>query len=71
MIWGLLERRDFRDFLAHFVETQRREAAALALEEGLIHSESLLADAPQSFGGYQPGNFQQSFHGPVSVSEAL
>lgn len=42
-----------------------------ALDEGLIHSESLLADAPQSFSGYQPGNFQQSFHGPVSVSEAL
>lgn len=43
----------------------------LALDDGLIHSESLLADAPQSFDGYQPGNFQQSFHGPVSVSEAL
>jgi penicillin-binding protein 1C len=43
----------------------------LALDEGLIHSESLLADVPQSFGGYQPGNFQQSFHGPVSVAEAL
>ena len=43
----------------------------LALDEGLIHSESLLADVPQSFGGYQPGNFQQSFHGAVSVSEAL
>lgn len=44
---------------------------AFALDEGLIHSESLLADVPQSFSGYQPGNFQQSFHGPVSVSEAL
>lgn len=43
----------------------------LALDEGLIHSESLLSDVPQSFSGYQPGNFQQSFHGPVSVSEAL
>ncbi len=43
----------------------------LALDEGLIHSESLLADVPQSFSGYQPGNFQQSFHGRVSVSEAL
>jgi len=43
----------------------------LALDEGLIHSETLLADVPQSFSGYQPGNFQQSFHGPVSVSEAL
>ena len=39
----------------------------LALDEGLIHSETLLADVPQSFGGYQPGNFQQSFHGPVST----
>jgi penicillin-binding protein 1C len=44
---------------------------AFALEDGLIHSESLLSDAPQSFGGYQPGNFQQSFHGAVSASEAL
>uniref|UniRef100_UPI002624BCC9 penicillin-binding protein 1C n=1 Tax=uncultured Azohydromonas sp. TaxID=487342 RepID=UPI002624BCC9 len=44
---------------------------ALALDEGLVHSESLLVDAPQSFGGYQPGNFQASFSGPVSVAEAL
>lgn len=43
----------------------------LALDEGLMHSESLLADAPQSFSGYQPGNFQASFSGPVSASEAL
>lgn len=43
----------------------------MALDDGLIHSESLLADVPRSFGGYQPGNFQQSFNGPVSVSEAL
>jgi penicillin-binding protein 1C len=44
---------------------------ALALDDGLIHSESLLIDAPQSFGGYQPGNFQASFSGPVSAAEAL
>jgi penicillin-binding protein 1C len=43
----------------------------LALDEGLIHSESLLADVPQSFSGYQPGNFQANFSGPVSVTEAL
>lgn len=42
-----------------------------AIDAGLIHSESLLTDVPQSFGGYQPGNFEQSFHGAVSVSEAL
>jgi len=44
---------------------------AMALDEGLIHSESLLSDTPQSFDGYQPGNFQEKFSGPVSVSEAL
>ena len=40
---------------------------ALALDDGLIHSESLLIDAPQNFGGYAPGNFESSFAGPVSV----
>ncbi|MBC7500042.1 MAG: penicillin-binding protein 1C [Herminiimonas sp.] len=44
---------------------------AMALDDGLIHSESLMADTPQSFAGYDPGNFQASFSGPVSVSEAL
>lgn len=43
----------------------------LALEDGLIHSESLLVDAPQSFGGYRPGNFDAAFNGPVGVAEAL
>lgn len=43
----------------------------MALDEGLIHSESLLIDAPQNFGGYAPGNFQADFSGPVSVAEAL
>lgn len=44
---------------------------AMALDDGIVHSESLLADTPQSFGGYDPGNFQASFSGPVSLSEAL
>ncbi|MDX1252914.1 MAG: penicillin-binding protein 1C [Gammaproteobacteria bacterium] len=44
---------------------------ALALDDGLIHSESLLSDAPQSFAGYEPGNFSDSFSGPVGVREAL
>jgi len=44
---------------------------AMALDEGLVHSESLLVDAPQDFGGYAPGNFAASFSGPVSVSDAL
>ena len=44
---------------------------AQALDEGLIHSESLLIDAPLSFGGYAPGNFQAAFSGPISVAQAL
>lgn len=43
----------------------------LALDDGLIHSESLLVDAPQSFGDYRPGNFDQAFNGPVGAAEAL
>lgn len=43
----------------------------LALDDGLVHSESLLVDAPQSFGDYRPVNFDPSFNGPVSVSDAL
>ncbi|MBA8683308.1 penicillin-binding protein 1C [Stenotrophomonas tumulicola] len=44
---------------------------AMALDDGLIHSESLLVDAPQSFGGYRPGNFDEAFNGPVSAATAL
>ncbi|MCJ0824942.1 penicillin-binding protein 1C [Luteimonas sp. 50] len=43
----------------------------MALDDGLIHSESLLVDAPQSFGGYRPGNFDAAFNGPVGAAQAL
>ena len=43
----------------------------LALDDGLIHSQSLLVDAPQSFGDYRPGNFDRAFNGPVSAADAL
>ena len=43
----------------------------LALDDGLIDSESLLIDAPQSFGDYRPGNFDMTYHGPVGAAEAL
>ncbi|NUS38765.1 MAG: penicillin-binding protein 1C [Lysobacter sp.] len=43
----------------------------LALDDGLIHSESLLVDAPQAFGDYRPGNFDKAFIGPVGAAEAL
>ncbi|CNL04042.1 peptidoglycan glycosyltransferase PbpC [Yersinia proxima] len=44
---------------------------AMALDDGLIHAESLLQDVPRQFGDYRPGNFDTGFHGPVSASEAL
>jgi penicillin-binding protein 1C len=44
---------------------------ALALDDGLIDSESLLVDAPQSFGSYRPGNFNDAFNGPVGAAQAL
>ena len=43
----------------------------MALDAGLIHSESLLIDAPQSFGGYRPSNFDAAFNGPVGAATAL
>jgi penicillin-binding protein 1C len=43
----------------------------LAIDDGLIHTESLLVDAPQDFGDYRPANFDPIYHGPVSASEAL
>lgn len=43
----------------------------LALDKGLIHSESLLFDVPQSFQGYKPKNFSENFNGAVSVSQSL
>ena len=43
----------------------------MAIDQGLIHAESLLFDVPQSFNGYRPKNFNDFFNGPVSVSQAL
>ena len=44
---------------------------ALALDQGLIHPMSLLADSPRSFGGYDPENFDKTFRGPLPAHEAL
>jgi len=43
----------------------------LAIDEGLIHSASLLIDAPLSFDGYKPQNFSRGFIGPISAKHAL
>ncbi|MFL1388820.1 peptidoglycan glycosyltransferase PbpC [Pseudomonas tritici] len=43
----------------------------MALDDGLIHSESLLQDVPRRYGDYQPGNFSMGFTGAVPASTAL
>jgi penicillin-binding protein 1C len=43
----------------------------LAIDEGLIHSQSLLSDAPRLTGDFRPGNFSESFSGPVAAADAL
>ncbi|MDI3323938.1 penicillin-binding protein 1C [Pontibacterium granulatum] len=42
-----------------------------ALDAGLIHSHSLLIDAPRHKSHYRPGNFNGHFNGPVTATEAL
>jgi len=44
---------------------------ALALQQGLIHPLSILEDAPRSFGGYNPENFDREFAGPIRATDAL
>jgi len=43
----------------------------LAFEAGLAHPEMLIEDRPVRFGTYQPKNFDEGYHGTVSIREAL
>ncbi len=43
----------------------------LAIEQGLVHSHSLLVDSPITVGNYRPENFSQTYTGAVSVAQAL
>jgi penicillin-binding protein 1C len=44
---------------------------ALALDAGLIHPRSMLEDTPQSFGSFNPENFDGDFRGPLPATTAL
>jgi penicillin-binding protein 1C len=44
---------------------------ALAMDQGLIHPLTMLADAPRRFGGYNPENFDGDFAGPIKACDAL
>jgi penicillin-binding protein 1C len=43
----------------------------LAFEAGIAHPETLIEDRPVRFGTYTPKNFDEDFHGTVSIREAL
>ena len=43
----------------------------LAFEAGLAHPETLIEDRPARFGLYVPKNFDQSWHGTITVRMAL
>jgi penicillin-binding protein 1C len=38
---------------------------------GLLHPQSMVADASTRFGGYAPANFDRGFHGDMTAAEAL
>ena len=44
---------------------------ALAMEQGLIHPNTLVSDSQRRFGDYKPENFDRGFLGPVSATTAL
>ncbi|KEJ90494.1 penicillin-binding protein 1C [Sulfitobacter donghicola] len=43
----------------------------LAFDEGLVHPDTLINDAPVSFGTYAPQNFDGEFRGMLTVRDAL
>ncbi|MDR1443991.1 MAG: penicillin-binding protein 1C, partial [Treponema sp.] len=44
---------------------------AMAMEQGLIHPETMLKDSPRGFSEYTPDNYQGAFKGPVKAWFAL
>jgi penicillin-binding protein 1C len=44
---------------------------ALAFEDGVVHPETLIDDRAIRYGAYAPENFDDSFHGTVTVRTAL
>ncbi|MEM6639450.1 MAG: penicillin-binding protein 1C [Pseudomonadota bacterium] len=44
---------------------------AMAMDDGLIHPMSLMADAPTRYAAYAPENFDRGFLGPLSATAAL
>ena len=43
----------------------------LSFEAGFAHPETLIEDRPMRFGNYAPKNFDEGYHGTISMREAL
>jgi len=43
----------------------------LAFEQGVVHPASLIDDLPVSFAGYRPHNFDLTYQGTVTITDAL
>jgi penicillin-binding protein 1C len=43
----------------------------LGFEAGLAHPETLIEDRPVRYGNYAPKNFDEDYHGTISIREAL
>lgn len=43
----------------------------LAMDQGLIHPQTLLKDVPKRYGAYTPENYDKQFAGPVTATDAL
>lgn len=61
---GILARRSPGSTLKPFLY-------GLAMDEGLIHPQSLLFDTASSFGSYDPENYDRTYKGPITAEEAL
>ena len=44
---------------------------ALAIDQGVLHPKTLLADVPSTFGNFSPENFDGRFRGPLTAADAL
>ncbi len=43
----------------------------LAFDKGLVTPKTVITDVPTSFGGYEPENYDEQFHGNITVEYAL
>jgi penicillin-binding protein 1C len=61
---GVLARRSPGSALKPFIY-------GLAFDQGIIHPQTVLRDAPTAFGPFSPENFDGAFFGPVTAQDAL